>query len=153
MISKIASCTTIVTAVGALFFAFELDYLHFLWLVDKTHLSFLIMLLGAIGICVHVYLAFHGKALNYITYTRLQEFGFELADLATGIGMLGTVLGFIMMSFSLAGANLSSLQNIKHLIALTTSGMSTALITTAAGLIVSLILRILFFLLDQEQDG
>ena len=68
----------------------------------------------------------------------------------TKIGMLGTVLGFIMMlSTCLSGASLQNVQAMQITMSNMTSGMSTALVTTAAGLICSLILQLQIFNFDQ----
>ena len=73
-----------------------------------------------------------------------------MVGVMTKIGMLGTVLGFIMMlSTCLSGASLQNVQAMQITMSNMTSGMSTALVTTAAGLICSLILQLQIFNFDQ----
>jgi len=73
-----------------------------------------------------------------------------MVGVMTKIGMLGTVIGFILMlSTCLTGVSFQNAQSMQGVIGSMTSGMSTALVTTAAGLICSLILQLQLFNYDQ----
>jgi flagellar motor component MotA len=81
------------------------------------------------------------KLLKHIK-TSNEKFWF-VAETCMAIGMMGTVLGFILM---LGGSNLASIdptdvEGMKNVIGQLASGMSTALLTTLTGLIVSVSLR------------
>ena len=65
------------------------------------------------------------------------------------IGMLGTVIGLILMSTCLIGVSFHNVQEMQNIIGNVLTGMSTALVTTAAGLICSLILELQIFNFDQ----
>jgi flagellar motor component MotA len=74
--------------------------------------------------------------------TSNEKFWF-VAETCMAIGMMGTVLGFILM---LGGSNLESIdptdvEGMKNVIGQLASGMATALLTTLTGLIVSVSLR------------
>jgi len=76
-----------------------------------------------------------------------NESGWFTSDILLTIGMIGTVLGFIfMLSSSFENINASNLGSIQHSLTTMSAGMSTALFTTAAGLICSLILKIQLFI-------
>jgi len=63
---------------------------------------------------------------------------------------LGTVIGFILMlSTCLSNVSFQNAQSMQGVIGSMSSGMSTALVTTAAGLICSLILQLQIFNFDQ----
>jgi len=68
----------------------------------------------------------------------------------TKLGMVGTVLGFIsMLSTCFANVNFQSIASIQSVLGQMVTGMSTALVTTAAGLICSLLLHLQIFNFDQ----
>ena len=103
---------------------------------DQTYISFVL-----IGIWLLTSSMIGYKLLKNIT-TSNEKFWF-IAETCMAIGMMGTVLGFILM---LGGSNLASIdpsdvEGMKGVIGQLASGMSTALLTTLTGLIVSVSLR------------
>jgi biopolymer transport protein ExbB/TolQ len=66
--------------------------------------------------------------------------------------MVGTVIGFIMMLSGFATLDISEIDTVQALIKELGTGMSTALYTTLAGLICSLLLKIQYFNLNQAVD-
>tara|TARA_B100000586_G_C20081501_1_gene415623 strand:- start:398 stop:667 length:270 start_codon:yes stop_codon:yes gene_type:complete len=74
--------------------------------------------------------------------TSNEKFWF-IAESCMAIGMMGTVLGFILMlgSSNLGSIDPSDVEGMKAVIGHLASGMSTALLTTLTGLIVSVSLR------------
>jgi flagellar motor component MotA len=74
--------------------------------------------------------------------TSNEKFWF-IAESCMAIGMMGTVLGFILMlgSSNLGSIDPSDVEGMKTVIGHLASGMSTALLTTLTGLIVSVSLR------------
>jgi hypothetical protein len=103
---------------------------------DQTYISFVL-----IGIWLLTSSMIGYKLLKNIT-TSNEKFWF-IAETCMAIGMMGTVLGFILM---LGGSNLASIdpsdvEGMKGVIGQLASGMATALLTTLTGLIVSVSLR------------
>jgi len=103
---------------------------------DQTYISFIL-----IGIWLITSMRIGYKLLKHIK-TSNEKFWF-VAETCMAIGMMGTVLGFILM---LGGSNLASIdptdvEGMKNVIGQLASGMSTALLTTLTGLIVSVSLR------------
>lgn len=79
-------------------------------------------------------------------------FGWFLTETVTKLGLLGTVLGFLIMLTALVGANqleLSAMQNILRDMA---GGMGIKIIATVVGLIANLLLALQFILLDRAAD-
>ena len=83
---------------------------------------------------------------------RLMEVGWFTSDLCLTIGMVGTVVGFIMMLSGFATVNIAEVQTVQSLIKALGVGMSTALYTTLAGLICGALLKIQYFNLNQAID-
>jgi len=118
---------------------------------DFTRISYLIY-------CVFMIFTFRSGWLSWkicegkedIQRTLAQnETGWFVSSLLMKLGMIGTVLGFIYMlgmSFSnIASADSASLRGaLTHM----SYGMSTALYTTATGLVFSLILKLQLFNID-----
>ncbi len=86
-------------------------------------------------------------------YRSKDEPGWFVAESLLTIGMIGTVLGFIyMLSLSFGGLAAVNVLTIQAALVKMSAGMSTALYTTAAGLICSLLLKIQLFDLSQHLD-
>ena len=103
---------------------------------DQTYISFVL-----IGIWLLTSMRIGYKLKKEIT-TSNEKFWF-IAETCMAIGMMGTVLGFILM---LGGSNLASIdptdvEGMKNVIGQLARGMATALLTTLTGLIVSVSLR------------
>ena len=103
---------------------------------DQTYISFIL-----VGIWLLTSMRIGYKLKKEIT-TSNEKFWF-IAETCMAIGMMGTVLGFILM---LGGSNLASIdptdvEGMKNVIGQLASGMATALLTTLTGLIVSVSLR------------
>jgi|TARA_B110000438_G_scaffold297731_1_gene344614 hypothetical protein len=103
---------------------------------DQTYISFILI---AIWLLTSTRIGYKMLKDNK---TSNEKFWF-VAETCMAIGMMGTVLGFILM---LGGSNLASIdptdvEGMKNVIGQLASGMSTALLTTLTGLIVSVSLR------------
>ena len=128
--------------VGGNYYAFELGYYHFLLSADKSYLSWLnLVVFFVMYTRLGVYLFNYGKLSE-----EQSDPGYEAAEYCMAIGMLGTVIGFIMMTYSMTNIDFSNIENIKKLFEVSTKGMSTALFTTAVGLITSVSLRLAHYL-------
>ena len=134
----------LLTLVGLTYFAYELSYFEILLEVDKSYLSWVNLALFAVFYSRLGLLLAKGS-----TTERDLDPGIEAAEYAMAIGMLGTVVGFIMMTSSMVGADFSNPETATRLFDTATSGMSTALFTTAIGLVVSTGLRFSYYLVGR----
>lgn len=103
---------------------------------DQTYICFIL-----IGIWLLTSMRIGYKMYKHIR-TSNEKFWF-IAESCMAIGMMGTVLGFIFMlgSSNLGSIDPSDVEGMKTVIGHLASGMSTALLTTLTGLIVSVSLR------------
>lgn len=138
---KVIWYALLLALVGCGYFSFETGWLSFLWVADSSKLTFAIL-----GLFLYSFLKL-GALLHGMRELHEDDIdsGYETCDLSMGLGMLGTVIGFIIMTTAFAGVDISNIENIRQLFNIATQGMSTALYTTAAGLIVSLKLRVLYY--------
>jgi hypothetical protein len=79
---------------------------------------------------------------------RGQEFGWFVADLLLSLGLLGTVIGFILMLAPISGLDTTDESAIKGALAAMSGGMAVALYTTLTGLVGGMLLKVQGFLLD-----
>lgn len=136
----------LVALIGAAYFGFESGTIQHIWDSDSSKLSFVIAALFSFSFLKLGYLTFRNP---FIQQQHIDD-GYEAADMSMAIGMLGTVIGFILMTQAFAGVDFSSVENVKELFKLSTSGMSTALYTTAAGLVSSITLRVMYYLTERD---
>jgi hypothetical protein len=77
-----------------------------------------------------------------------QEFGWFVADLLLSLGLLGTVIGFILMLGPISGLDGTNESALKGALAAMSGGMAVALYTTLAGLVGGMLLKVQGFMLD-----
>lgn len=76
------------------------------------------------------------------------EFGWFVADLLLSLGLLGTVIGFILMLGPIEGLDASDPGAVRGALGAMTGGMAVALYTTLTGLLGGIVLRVLALLLE-----
>ena len=77
------------------------------------------------------------------------ERGWMWSDIVLSLGMIGTVIGFMMMLAGFIGVDFSDFDSVQALITKLSAGMATSLSTTLVGLISSVILKLQFFGLER----
>ena len=145
---------------GATYLYFT-DMFALLWDKDATKLSYVLLLLfvfmsvwcGYKTWRLSVFLD-SNKTEKYIIekIEHLMEVGWFTSDLCLSIGMMGTVIGFIMMLSGFSNVNVEDLSTVQGMIKGLGAGMSTALYTTLTGLVCSALLKIQYFNLSQAID-
>jgi hypothetical protein len=83
---------------------------------------------------------------------RGHETGWFIADLMVRLGLLGTVIGFIVMLSSISQLGAVDVQTLKQLLANMSGGMRIALYTTLTGLGAGILLGLQYRLLDQAAE-
>lgn len=111
------------------------------WNNDVTYLSSVILVLWILS-TINIGLQIHKDQQS-------TEFSWFIADSFLTIGMIGTVIGFVyMLSTTFASLDPNDTNSMKAAISTMAAGMSTALLTTLAGLISSLSLKLQLVLQD-----
>ena len=102
----------------------------------------------------------HTGSESELLLTRLVErvhrghnSGWFLSDILIRLGLLGTVIGFVLMLSSVYELKQSDIQKLQHLLATMGSGMQVALYTTLSGLGSALLVSIQCQWLDHCADG
>lgn len=79
---------------------------------------------------------------------RSNQIGWFCADIMIKLGLLGTIVGFVFMLGSITTMQDVDTNAMRVVLQQMGSGMSTALLTTMAGLGCSMILGVMYFVLD-----
>ena len=77
-----------------------------------------------------------------------NAFGAFAGDSLMKLGLIGTVIGFIMMLAPIAGLDAGNQVSIKSSMSLMSDGMAVAMYTTLAGLVGSILIRIQYYLVE-----
>jgi hypothetical protein len=75
-------------------------------------------------------------------------FGTFASDTLMKLGLLGTIIGFIVMLAPIAGLDATDRTMMKSSMGLMSDGMAIAMYTTLAGLVGSILLKIQYYMLD-----
>jgi hypothetical protein len=75
-------------------------------------------------------------------------FGAFASDTLMKLGLLGTIIGFIIMLAPIAGLDATDKVAMKSSMGLMSDGMAVAMYTTLAGLVGSILVRIQYYMLD-----
>ena len=77
-----------------------------------------------------------------------NAFGAFAGDSLMKLGLIGTVIGFIMMLAPIAGLDAGNQLSIKSSMSMMSDGMAVAMYTTLAGLVGSILIRIQYYLVE-----
>ena len=109
---------------------------------DVTYIS-----IGIVAIWLLTSLSIGYRLYNQMQMTDMQWF---ITDSCMNIGMIGTVVGFIiMLSTSLDTIDPTNVDSMRVTISTMASGMAIALLTTLAGLVATLFLRLQMVIAEQ----
>jgi len=81
-----------------------------------------------------------------------QEIGWFVSDMMLKLGLLGTIIGFIFMLGSVANIADFDVSNMQKILQHMSNGMGTALYTTLAGLICSILSALQYHMIDRHVD-
>lgn len=97
----------------------------------------------------------HGKNFkknSFLEYTHKTEIGWFASELCLTLGMVGTIVGFIMMLSGFNSLDIQNIQTVQQLLSQLGQSMATALYTTVVGLICGSFLKLQAFLISIELD-
>ena len=77
-------------------------------------------------------------------YAKKLSYGWLAADISLKLGLIGTVIGFILMLQPISELNNTSPEELKVALSSMSSGMAVALFTTLTGLVSSILIRLQF---------
>ena len=137
--------------VAGLEIAWLYDIIQHIYTADFTKLSVLIALILcwqsiACGSEMWSQSRKYGSQYNA---EEIVEKGWLWSDIVLSLGMIGTVIGFMIMLGSFVGVDFSDFDSVQGLITKLSAGMATSLSTTLVGLIASVILKLQFFGLER----
>lgn len=158
--------------VGGLFILMRSGALFWVWDRDPSSISVFVLLLLLAGLgrgawvvlhldrqasgtggAVRAFRSSHGDdAAIQILSERIrgvQELGWFMAGLATKLGLLGTVVGFILMMGAITQVENFDFSAAQELIRRMTQGIGVALTTTLVGLVTSVVLGVQSYFIER----
>jgi flagellar motor component MotA len=81
-----------------------------------------------------------------------QEIGWFVSDMMLKLGLLGTIIGFILMLGSVANIANFDVSDMQKILQHMSNGMGTALYTTLAGLVCSILSALQYHMIDRHVD-
>ena len=78
-----------------------------------------------------------------------NQFGAFASDTLMKLGLLGTIIGFILMLAPIAGLDAADRASVKSSMGLMSDGMAVAMYTTLTGLIGSILVQTQYYMLDE----
>jgi len=79
-----------------------------------------------------------------LDFEKKLSYGMIASEISLKLGLLGTIIGFILMLQPIANLDNTSPENLNIALASMSSGMAVALYTTLSGIVVNTLLRIQF---------
>jgi len=139
VLSVIGSCVSI-----------YFDFDKFLYENDLTKLSLVILLFFSISSIIVGYKIYKQFVEKVDTYTYETEW--FVSEILVSLGMIGTVIGFIYMLYTVFGnLDVGDTSIIKASLSTMANGMGTALLTTLVGLTSSVLLKCQLVLTNDKQ--
>ncbi len=140
-------CLSVFGVAGLHFFGF----INYLWDMDLSKLSFLIISLYAVT-SIRI-----GQLSSHLNSKKVHAYSFkplrEAADWMLGLGLIGTLFGFSWVLInSFVGIDISQTDQIKAAMGEIGSGMGTAVYTSLVGMTCSLVTRIQLINLENGYD-
>ena len=109
---------------------------------DMTHLTYLITVILGLTTLSIGYKAWRNRSMH------LEWFA---SDLVLSLGMIGTIVGFMIMLYGTFGEiDVTDMESVRNVLSAMSSGLYTALSTTLLGLISSVILKCQISIIDPE---
>lgn len=140
-------------------FTFYSGFAKEIWIKDSSYISYFTFLIFFIctifcGKLSHSICKQHEKidSKNIIEYIHNVEIGWFVSELCLTLGMIGTIVGFIMMLSGFNTLDIQNIQTVQQLLSQLGQSMATALYTTVVGLVCGSILKAQCFLLSVELD-
>lgn len=139
--------------VGTLF-SYHIGLFHAIWHKDTSYLSFAtlaVFFVISLMCGVNTFLLsrkIEEKSLtkeNIDAFERHEELGWFSSELCLTLGMIGTIVGFVLMLAGFEDIDMSKPQTIQALLSDLGKSMATALYTTLVGLICGSLLKIQYF--------
>jgi hypothetical protein len=142
---------TVLVVVAAVLFEYFTSGLTYLYQNDSSYISLLII---GVWVIVTVIIGYRAYMLQFKKITPDENqmmFPWFAADAVTSMGMIGTIVGFlIVLTSAFADVDPTDATAMKQVVEQLTTGMGIALLTTLTGLVTSVIMKFQLVLLENE---
>ena len=139
----------VVTVSFAAILIYNYGWFEKLYDADQTKISYTIIVIF-IGTSISTgFLSFKSS----VEYNKLSNYIWFASETMVTLGLIGTVAGFLLMlSSAFDNLDVSNVENVQKVISNMALGMSTALCTTLAGLVGSVLTKIQMVILENNSN-
>jgi|13_taG_2_1085334.scaffolds.fasta_scaffold09057_6 hypothetical protein len=128
--------------------------ISYIWENDSSYITSVITFIFLFTSLRIGYYSYTFRSNNKSLKENELESSWFQADAVTSLGMIGTVIGFVMvLTSAFAEIDIECTSCMTTLVSDLTSGMGTALLTTLVGLIASVILKFQLIMLERDIDA
>ena len=139
----------VVTVSFAAILIFTYGWFEKLYDADQTKISFIIILIFIATSISTGFLSFKSS----VEYNKISNYIWFASETMVTLGLIGTVAGFLLMlSSAFDNLDVSNVENVQKVISNMALGVSTALCTTLAGLVGSVLTTIQMVILENNSD-
>jgi len=143
----------VLSIVSLWYVQYELDVYTFILENDPTYITIVVSIIFFLSTLVVGTLSYQKQFSQKEPKPKTLENLWFTADAVMSLGMVGTLLGFLMvLTSTFQDVDTSSTEAMKEVIGQLAAGMGTALLTSLAGLISSILLKTQLMILDTEDE-
>jgi len=125
--------------------AWDFGVLNIIYEVDKSFISFAILLIHFIAT---IWIGNKSRNIHEAPFDTSQ--GYFICETFLKLGMIGTVIGFIIAFSNFSSLDVSNIESMRVVLTTMATGIGTALWTTLVGLVCNTILKLQ--LINYEND-
>ena len=140
----------IVTISFATFLIYSYGWFEKLYDADQTKISFIIIAIFLASTIASGFLSYRSTPNSH----AVSNYVWFASETMVTLGLIGTVAGFLLMlNSAFDNLDVSNVENVQKVISNMALGMSTALCTTLAGLVGSVLTKIQMVILENNLDN
>jgi hypothetical protein len=142
---------TVLVVVSLILLEIFTKSLTYVYTNDSSYISLFIVCVFGVVTSMVGYRSYLLQFRNITPTENQMMFPWFAADAVTSMGMIGTIVGFLMvLSGAFTDVDPTNVEAMKKVVENLTSGMGIALLTTLTGLITSVIMKFQLVLLENE---
>ena len=137
------------------YFCYQFKLFQTIWQKDASYISYLtlfIFYISTIWLGKTTFNISNNLIDNFqaFEFKRKEEVGWFISELCLTLGLIGTIVGFVLMLVGFESINMADVKTIQSLLGQLGKSMATAIYTTLVGLICGLLIKIQCFNISLE---
>ena len=144
---------TVLIVVAAGLLEYYVSAISYVYYTDQSYISLLIAFVYVLVTLIVGYRSYLYQFKKVVPTENQMMFPWFAADAVTSMGMIGTIVGFLLvLTSAFADVDPTDVTAMKQVVETLTTGMGIALLTTLTGLVTSVIMKFQLVLLENELE-